>query len=151
MEWVILQTLYWVGPDLEESYSKLWKQMSSKLLATIISAISLHSLWGLTYRDTKYCPRLHWPYSIRSSVASVPPTSFVASQNASSTQGFTFRVVCCLSYAMIDIDPGETLIVVILPSSTVPCSSLCMIILYGRSPLSLSRINTSQATCMALC
>ena len=101
---------------------------------------------------TKYwSPRLHWPYSIRSWVESVLLTSFLVSQKASSTQGCTFRPMCCLSYANVDIDLGETLIFAILPSVTVPCSSLCMIILYGGSPLSSSRINQSQAICMALC
>ena len=81
----------------------------------------------------------------------VIPTSFLVSRKVSSTQRFTFRPVCCLSYAMIDIDPWETLISVILPSTAVPCSSLCIIILYGGSLLSSSsRINQSQATCMAL-
>ena len=82
-----------------------------------------------------------WPYSIRSSVESVHPTPFLVSQKASSTKGFTFRPVCCLSYAMIDIDHGETLIFAILSSTTAPCTSLCMIILYGGSPLSPPRIN----------
>ena len=52
-------------------------------------------------------------------------------------QGFTFRPVCCLSYAMRDIGPGETLIFAILPSATVPCSSLCIVILYGGSPITI--------------
>ena len=65
---------------------------------------------------------------------------------------FTFRLVCCLAYSMIDVGPGETLIFAILPRATVSCSSLCMIILYGESQFSSSsRINKSQATCMALC
>ena len=81
--------------------------MSYKLLATFKSAISLHFLLGQTHRDTKYwSPRYHWPYSIRSWMKSVLPTSFLVSQKASSTQGLTFRPVCWLSYAMIDIDPG---------------------------------------------
>ena len=82
-----------------------------------------------------WSPRLHQPYSHRPYVESFLPTSFLVSQNPSSTQGFTFRPVCCLSYAMIDIGPGDILIFAILPSATVPCSSLCMIILYGGSPI----------------
>ena len=65
--------------------------------------------------------------------------SHIIPQNPSSTQRFTFRPVCCLSYAMIDIGPGETLIFAILPSATVPCSSLCMIILYGGSPINITK------------
>ena len=82
---------------------------------------------------------------------SVIQTSFLVSQKASSTQRLTFRPECCLSYAMKDTDPGETLIFAILPNTAVPCSSICMIILYGGSPLSSSRINQSHTTCMALC
>ena len=35
-----------VGTHAGESYSKLWKWMSYKLLTTFRSAISLHFLWG---------------------------------------------------------------------------------------------------------
>ena len=130
----------------------LYTVKMDELLATFRSAISLHFLWGSTHVDTKYwSPKLHWTYSIRSWVESVILTSFLVSQKANSKQGFTSRPVCCLSYAMIYIDPGETLISTILLSTTVSCSSLCMIILYGGSPLSPSRINQRQAICMALC
>ena len=46
MKWMIMQTFYWVGPQPGESYAKLWKWRSYKLLATFRSAIPFHFLWG---------------------------------------------------------------------------------------------------------
>ena len=151
MKWVILQTFYQVCPHSGESYSKLWKWMSCWPHLDLQFRYIFCGV-RLTHRDTKYwSPRLHWPYCIRYWVESVLPTSFLVSQKTSSTQGFTSRPVCCLSYATIYIDPGETLIFAMLLSTTVLCSSLCMIIPYGGSQLSSSRINQRQAICMALC
>ena len=127
--------------------------MSYKLLPTFRSAISLH-FFRVRLTETWHeilKSKIALTYSIRSEMEIVLPTSFLVSQKVSSTQGFTFRPVCCLSYAMIDIDPGETLLFAILLSITAPCSSLCTVILYGGSPLSSSGINRRQAICMALC
>ena len=41
-----IANIYRVGPHSGESYSKLWKWMSYKLLATFRSPISLDFLWG---------------------------------------------------------------------------------------------------------
>ena len=126
--------------------------MRYKLLTTFRSAISLHfCVVRLTEtQNTKVQDCINPTASHRKWIVSFPH-HFWCLKKTSSTQRFTFRPEYCLSYAMIDIDPGETLIFAILPSTAVPCSPLCMIILYGGSPLSSSRINQSQATCMALC
>ena len=143
-------SFYWVGPHSGESYSKLWKWMScwthlDLQFRYIFCGVRLTETQNTEVQDCidPTASDLEWKVSF--------PHHSWSLKNQAVHRGFTSRPVCCLSYAMIYIDPGETLIFATLLSTTVPCSSLSMIILYGGSPLSSSRINHRQAICMVLC
>ena len=157
MKWVILQTFYQVGPHSGESYSKLWKWMSccphlDLQFRYIFCGVRLTETRNTEVQDCiDPTASEHQILSGKCPSHIIPGLSKSKQYKRVHIQARVLSILCHDVYAMIYIDPGETLIFATLLSTTVPCSSLCMIILYGGSPLSSSRINQRQAICMALC